>query len=134
MLVRIFTLPLAHAIGCFALLAIAGETMAQSQVPVVGESAQFDPSDAYFQAYLSVRSSEELESRGDFAGAMEKLNRAQQLFGTIRKYYPEWKPEMVGTRSEKTGEAISRVSQKHKTNSTVTATQSPNWKVESNKQ
>ena len=43
---------------------------------------------------------------------MEKLNRAQQLFGTIRKYYPEWKPEMIGTRSEKTGEAISRVSQK----------------------
>ena len=112
MLVRIFTLPLAHAIGCFALLAVAGETMAQSQTPAVGESAQFDPSDAYFQAYLSIRSSEELESRGDFAGAMEKLNRAQQLFGTIRKYYPEWKPEMIGTRSEKTGEAISRVSQK----------------------
>lgn len=112
MLARIFTFPLAHAIGCFALLAIAGETTAQSQAPAVGESAQFDPSDAYFQAYLSIRSSEELESRGDFAGAMEKLNRAQQLFGTIRKYYPEWKPEMIGTRSEKTGEAISRVSQK----------------------
>ncbi len=110
MLVRIFTFRLAHAIGCFALL--AGAAMAQSQAPVVGESAQFDPSDAYFQAYLSVRSSEELESRGDFAGAMEKLNRAQQLFGTIRKYYPEWKPEMLGTRSEKTSEAISRVSQK----------------------
>lgn len=112
MLARISTLPLAHAIGCFALLAVADETMAQSQTPAVGESAQFDPSDAYFQAYLSIRSSEELESRGDFAGAMEKLNRAQQLFGTIRKYYPEWKPEMIGTRSEKTGEAISRVSQK----------------------
>ena len=112
MLARIFTFPLAHAIGCFALLAVDGETMAQSQAPAVGESAQFDPSDAYFQAYLSIRSSEELESRGDFAGAMEKLNRAQQLFGTIRKYYPEWKPEMIGTRSEKTGEAISRVSQK----------------------
>jgi tetratricopeptide (TPR) repeat protein len=112
MLVRIFTFRLAHAIGCFALLVVAGDAMAQSQAPVVGESAQFDPSDAYFQAYLSVRSSEELESRGDFAGAMEKLNRAQQLFGIIRKYYPEWKPEMVSTRSEKTSEAISRVSQK----------------------
>jgi tetratricopeptide (TPR) repeat protein/predicted nucleic acid-binding Zn-ribbon protein len=112
MLARIFTFPLAHAIGCFALLAVNGKTMAQSHAPAVGESAQFDPSDAYFQAYLSIRSSEELESRGDFAGAMEKLNRAQQLFGTIRKYYPEWKPEMIGTRSEKTGEAISRVSQK----------------------
>ncbi|MGA0854015.1 MAG: tetratricopeptide repeat protein, partial [Luteolibacter sp.] len=59
-----------------------------------------------------VRSSEELESQADFAGAMDKLNRAQELFGTIRKYFPDWKPDMVGTRSEKTVEAIARVSQK----------------------
>jgi|694.fasta_scaffold32856_3 tetratricopeptide (TPR) repeat protein len=114
MLVRIFTFRLAHAIGCLALLTIAQEASAQIRPPAVGESAQFDPSDAYFQAFLSVRSSEELESRGDFAGAMEKLQRAQQLFGTIRKFYPEWKPEMVATRSEKTNEAVSRVSQKAK--------------------
>jgi tetratricopeptide (TPR) repeat protein len=112
MLVRIFTFRLAHAIGCLALLTIAQEASAQIRPPAVGESAQFDPSDAYFQAFLSVRSSEELESRGDFAGAMEKLQRAQQLFGTIRKFYPEWKPEMVATRSEKNNEAVSRVSQK----------------------
>ncbi len=86
--------------------------MAQGQSSPALQASQFDPSDVYFQGYLSVRASEELESSGDFAGAMEKLNRAQQLFDTIRKYYPEWKPEMIGTRSEKTGEAISRVSQK----------------------
>jgi tetratricopeptide (TPR) repeat protein len=112
MLVRIFTLRMAHAIGCLALLTIAQEASAQIRPPAVGEPAQFDPSDAYFQAFLSVRSSEELESRGDFAGAMEKIQRAQQLFGTIRKFYPEWKPEMVTIRSEKTNEAVSRVSQK----------------------
>ena len=43
---------------------------------------------------------------------MEKLQRAQQLLGTIEKFYPEWKAEMVGIRSEKTDEAISRVGQK----------------------
>ena len=112
MLVRIFTLRMAHAIGCLALLTLAQEASAQIRPPAVGEPAQFDPSDAYFQAFLSVRSSEELESRGDFAGAMEKIQRAQQLFGTIRKFYPEWKPEMVTIRSEKTNEAVSRVSQK----------------------
>ena len=112
MLVRIFTLRMAHAIGCLALLTIAQEASAQIRPPAVGEPAQFDPSDAYFQAFLSVRSSEDLESRGDFAGAMEKLQRSQQLFGTIRKFYPEWKPEMVTIRSEKTNEAVSRVSQK----------------------
>ena len=87
-------------------------TSAQIPPPATGESAQFDPSDAYFQSYLSIRSSEELESQGDFAGAMEKLQRAQQLLGTIEKFYPEWKAEMVGIRSEKTDEAISRVGQK----------------------
>lgn len=112
MLVRIFTLRLAHAIGCLALITIAQEASAQISPPAIGESAQFDASDAYFQAFLSVRSSEELESRGDFAGAIEKLQRAQQLFDTIHKFYPEWKPDMIATRSEKTNEAISRVSQK----------------------
>ena len=96
-LVLLCTLPLANA---------------QRQLPASGESAQFDPCDAYFQAYLAVRSSEELETRGDYTGALDKLRRAQQLFGTIRRFYPEWKPEMVGNRSEKTSEALSRVGQK----------------------
>ena len=112
MLVRIFTHGLAHAVFCFALLSSVQMTSAQIPPPATGESAQFDPSDAYFQSYLSIRSSEELESQGDFAGAMEKLQRAQQLLGTIEKFYPEWKAEMVGIRSEKTDEAISRVGQK----------------------
>ena len=112
MLVRIFTHGLAHAVCCFVLLSSVQMTSAQIPPPATGESAQFDPSDAYFQSYLSIRSSEELESQGDFAGAMEKLQRAQQLLGTIEKFYPEWKAEMVGIRSEKTDEAISRVGQK----------------------
>ena len=112
MLVRIFTHGLAYAISCFALLSSVQLASAQITPSATGESAQFDPSDAYFQAYLSIRSSEELESQGDFAGAMEKLQRAQQLLGTIEKFYPEWKAEMVGIRSEKTDEAISRVNQK----------------------
>ena len=112
MLVRIFTHGLAHAVCCLVLLSSVQMTSAQIPPPATGESAQFDPSDAYFQSYLSIRSSEELESQGDFAGAMEKLQRAQQLLGTIEKFYPEWKAEMVGIRSEKTDEAISRVGQK----------------------
>lgn len=112
MLVRIFTSPLLRAFGTCALLCALPSAHAQSQLPGQAESAQFDPSDAYFQAYLAVRSSEELESRGDYTGALDKLKRAEQLFGTIRRFYPEWKPEMVGSRSEKTSEALARVGQK----------------------
>jgi len=101
-----------RSLAPLALLCILQLANAQSQTTTAGESAQFDPSDAYFQAYLAVRSSEEHETRGDYTGALDKLKRAQQLFGTIRRFYPEWKPEMVGNRSEKTSEALSRVNQK----------------------
>ena len=101
-----------RSLAPLALLCILQLANAQSQTTTAGESAQFDPSDAYFQAYLAVRSSEEHETRGDYTGALDKLKRAQQLFGTIRRFYPEWKPEMVGNRSEKTSEALYRVNQK----------------------
>lgn len=68
--------------------------------------AQFDPSDVYFQGYLAARSAEQLEAAGDFIGAMEKLSKAQQMFGAVQRYYPDWKPEMVKARSSKTSETI----------------------------
>lgn len=80
---------------------------AQSKAPHA--PAQFDPSDVYFQGYLAVRSAEQLESAGDFQGALEKLERADHLFQAIRKYHPDWKPAMVTGRSENTIESIQRV-------------------------
>jgi Flp pilus assembly protein TadD len=73
------------------------------------QQAQFDPSDVFFQGYLAVRDAEKLETSGDFRGAMEKLERANQMFGTIQKFYPQWKPEMVHGRATKTEEAIKQV-------------------------
>jgi Flp pilus assembly protein TadD/chromosome segregation ATPase len=71
--------------------------------------AQFDPSDVYFQGYLAVRSAEQLEAAGDYAGAMEKLEKAKQLFSAVKTYHPEWKAAMVGGRHQKTQETIGRV-------------------------
>lgn len=87
-------------------LVLALPVAAQSPQPA---PAQFDPSDVYFQGYLAVRAAEQLEEAGDFSGALEKLEKATQLFEAIRKYHPEWKPAMVGGRNEKTTEAIARV-------------------------
>ena len=95
---------LAALLGSLALvLAAPGQTQ-QPAAP-----AQFDPSDVYFQGYLSVRAAEQLEAAGDFAGALEKLEKASELFNAVRQYHPEWKPAMVGGRSEKTTETIGRV-------------------------
>ncbi len=94
---------LATAMG----LLLALPALGQSPPPI--SSAQFDPSDVYFQGYLATRSAEQLETAGDFIGAMEKLQKASQLFETVRKYYPEWKAEMVGGRIGKTTETLARV-------------------------
>ena len=95
--------------GLAGVLALMLAIPAAAQAPVPMQAAQFDPSDVYFQGYLATRAAEQLESAGDFAGALEKLEKAGQMFGAVRKFYPDWKPEMVGGRSEKTVEAIAKV-------------------------
>ena len=91
-------------------LALALPLPAQPPAPPAPPApAQFDPSDVYFQGYLAVRAAEQLESSGDFAGALEKLTRADQLFSSVRKFYPEWKPEMVTGRCAKNTETIARI-------------------------
>lgn len=98
--------PRLRAAGLACALAAAG---ASGQTLPPAAPAQFDPSDVYFQGYLAVRAAEKLEQGGDFIGAMEKLRKADEMFLTVRKYFPEWKPEMVTGRREKNTEAIARV-------------------------
>ena len=98
---------LAGLLGALALL--AGLPALDAQSPAPPSPAQFDPSDVYFQGYLAARSAEQLEAAGDYSGSLEKLEKANQLFEAIRRYHPQWKPEMVGGRSVKTMEATQRV-------------------------
>ena len=91
------------------MLAVLPAHSALGQAPPPLQAAQFDPSDVYLQGYLATRSAAQLESAQDFIGALEKLERASELFGTVRKYYPDWKPEMVTGRNAKTSETIAQV-------------------------
>jgi tetratricopeptide (TPR) repeat protein len=109
MLDRIANTLLAPVAGLAAALGLLLACPALGQSPPPLQSAQFDPSDVYFQGYLATRSAEQLETAGDFIGAVEKLQKASQLFETVRKYYPEWKAEMVGGRIGKTTETLARV-------------------------
>ena len=99
-------LPVAGLATAFALW-LACPAPGQSPPPV--QAAQFDPSDVYFQGYLATRAAEQLESAGDFIAALEKLQKATQLFGAIQKYYPAWKSAMVDGRTTKTTETLARV-------------------------
>ena len=82
---------------------------AATAAPAPLQSAQFDPSDVYFQGYLAVRAAEKLEASGDFVGAMAKLSSATKAFDAVRKYYPAWKSAMVEGRSAKTAETLELV-------------------------
>lgn len=87
--------------------ATVGHAQSTSARPL--QEAQFDPSDVYFQGYLATRDAEKFEQAGDSKSALEKLERARQMFDTIEKYYPDWKPDMVKRRSSSTDEALARV-------------------------
>ncbi len=95
--------------GLIAAIALGMVTPSSAQTTPPPAPAQFDPSDVYFQGYLATRSAEQLESGGDFIGALEKLRKADELFGAVRRFYPDWKPEMVTGRSQKTTESIAKV-------------------------
>ena len=88
---------------------LAMPVCAQSPPQPPLQSAQFDPSDVYFQGYLAARAAEQLESAGDYIGALEKLQKANQLFGAVHQYYPAWKAAMVEGRQSKTTEMLERV-------------------------
>lgn len=91
------------AVACAACLS------APAQQPMPLQQAQFDPTEVYFQGYMATRDAEKLEQSGDFQGALDKLQRANQMFDTIRKFYPDWKPDMLGKRSVITAASLARV-------------------------
>lgn len=109
MLARTLKNWLSSVFGLASSMVLTASFPAHAQTPAPLSPAQFDPSDVYFQGYLMARSAEELEAKGDFSGAMEKLEKAQKAFESITRYYPNWKPEMVGGRSAKNTEAIAKV-------------------------
>jgi tetratricopeptide (TPR) repeat protein len=72
----------------------------------------FDPSDVYFQGYLAARAGEQLEKDQDYVGALSKYQQATELFGSVEKFYPEWKADMVKNRKDLTLKALTGVQQK----------------------
>ena len=99
--------PAAGMVGAVVLLAAPQAAAQAGPTPIA--PARFDPSDVYFQGHLASRAAEQLEANGDFVGAAETLKRARDLFDTVHRYYPTWKPEMVTGRSAKNSEAEVRL-------------------------
>jgi chromosome segregation ATPase len=66
----------------------------------------FDPSDVWFQAWMSSRDADKLAAAGKFSEALDKYEHSRQMFENVAKIYPEWKKDMVGGRLAATRETI----------------------------
>lgn len=102
---RAALLACALAMG-FGLPPAIAQTPPADAPPVPPAPTQFDPSDVYFQGYLLSREGEQLMEQKKFSEALEKLQRAQELYDRIATIFPEWKRDMVQRRLTKNRENI----------------------------
>lgn len=93
-------------------LSLASHTSAQNSAPL--SEVQFDPSDVYLQGYLACREAEKLTESGDHIRAAEKYRKADELFSTVKKFYPDWKPQMVERRHLLTSQGLADATEKAK--------------------
>jgi Flp pilus assembly protein TadD/peptidoglycan hydrolase CwlO-like protein len=106
-----FRLPLALGCALTCLLAPAG-VHAQAPVRPVTPAEAFDPSDVWFQAWMSSRDAEKLAAQGKFSEALAKYEHSRQMFENVAKLYPDWKKDMVDGRLAATRETIAALQPK----------------------
>jgi hypothetical protein len=70
------------------------------------------PGDTYFKGYLTNGQAERLEQSGDFKGAIQKFQEAQQLIASVSHDFPTWQPEVVNYRLNKIRADLERLSAK----------------------
>ncbi len=99
----------ARATGLASAMLVLTPATGWAQAPPPIQPAQFDPSDVYFQGYLSARAAEQLEADGEFIEAADKLRKARESFAAVARFYPDWKPDMVKGRIAINSEAEIRV-------------------------
>lgn len=81
----------------------------RGQVPDMGK---FDPSNVYFQAWLTVREGEKSEKQGKFLEAFNNYDKAKKLFDSVALYHPEWKADLVKDRQKITAESMNLIRDK----------------------
>ncbi|NWK54593.1 tetratricopeptide repeat protein [Verrucomicrobiaceae bacterium N1E253] len=100
--------------GAFRLLLIL--VFACFSLPLSAQQQQdprtLDPSDIFFQAWLTIRDAEKLEKEGNFNDARLKYQQAAKYYQVLTRYHKNWKPHLVEARVTSTQEAIRLVEPK----------------------
>ena len=95
--------------GALSLFLLAG--CLSSATLAEDNPAALDPSDVFFQAYLTVRDAEKLEETGKHSDAWSKYRQAARYYDLLAKYHKNWKPHLVQGRIESTRESIKAIDQ-----------------------
>lgn len=77
--------------------------------PKTDAPANFDPADVFLQGWMLSRDADRLQADKKYSEALDKLERARELFNNVATYYPMWKRDMVGNRRAMTQETIDTV-------------------------
>lgn len=74
-------------------------------LPVLAE----DAAEQFFRGYVMKKDAEQMESEGNFAGALQVYQQMAQIFDGVAQSNPEWQPSMLSNRRGLTQQAITRV-------------------------
>ena len=71
--------------------------------------SQTDSGDLFVNVYTTVKQAEKAEQEGNLRGALAKFRYAAEVLDTIAKKDPEWRPQIIAFRKQRTAEALVRV-------------------------
>ncbi|MEM9280260.1 MAG: tetratricopeptide repeat protein [Verrucomicrobiota bacterium] len=71
-------------------------------VPSVGQAQNenLDPSDVWYRGFLIVQAARDLEERGKYLEALNKLNDAKPIFDQLAQAFPNYQTEMIRQRRQ----------------------------------
>lgn len=83
--------PCASLLACLAVFCSLSANQARTQEAL-------DPNDVWYRGFLLVQSAQDLESKGKYLDALNKLNEAKPLYDHLAQQFPDFQPEIVRDR------------------------------------
>ena len=70
---------------------------------------QLDASEVFLQAFLLLKRSHKAEAAKDYATAVQKCQEASDMYDSIRRKWPRWRPDLLDFRRNKVREDLQRL-------------------------
>ncbi len=84
-------------------------TMVGWPVACLGQSDEDDPSRLWYRGFLVSESAKDLEQKGKYLEALNKVNEAKSIYDGLAFRFPEFQPKIVAYKRKVLGEARIRV-------------------------